>query len=250
MNTLQTWVTSARRSTNLAGAPATQSIDGDAYVSDTNTGDPRIAAACPEAAVGPDTSKASDRAVSPAPASTPDRAPRWVRLGGLVLAGGLALVAVVAAGMGWRGTGPERSSAASVATSTVAAAPTIGTLMSAGDPTLARDALGSFPAEDSSTADSSSGTGGAAGADGAEGPEGPAGADGAPGADGSVGATGPVGPAGVGLDVSTEPTRSVAVVSPDGTSYRIVVTDDGIYLQGPTTTQVWTDTSHFPTPAQ
>jgi hypothetical protein len=60
-----------------------------------------------------------------------------------------------------------------------------------------------------------------------------------------VGATGP---AGVGLavvqDASGTPT-AFAILSPDGVSYRLLVTDTGIFLQGPTTTQVWTDTSHF-----
>jgi hypothetical protein len=209
-----------------------------------------MAAARPDAATGPDTPQAPQTSEPATPPSTFDRTRRLVLLGGVGLTACLAVVVVVAAGLGWKTTGPERSSAAAVATSTVAAAPSIGTLMSAGDPTLSRDALGAFPAEDSSTADSSAGTGGAAGPEGPEGPEGPAGLDGAAGADGATGPRGPAGADGVGLAVSTEPTPSVAVVSPDGTSYRIIVTNDGIYLQGPTTTQVWTDASHFPTPAQ
>jgi hypothetical protein len=156
-----------------------------------------------------------------------------------------AIIGAIAFGAGWRLPRLATARAAVVATATVPAAPTIGALMSAPDPSLQIDRLGAFTAE--TTDSGSSDQQGPAGADGADGPEGPAGADGAPGADGSVGATGP---AGIGLTVSEEPTPSVSIVSPDGTSYRIVVTNDGIYLQGPTTTQVWSDTSHFQIPVQ
>ncbi|MDZ4169950.1 MAG: hypothetical protein U1E26_09910 [Coriobacteriia bacterium] len=80
---------------------------------------------------------------------------------------------------------------------------------------------------------------------GLEGPEGPAGldgidgVDGVDGVDGEEGPEGPAGPAGTGLVESTEPTGGVAVVSPDGTSYRVIVTDAGIFLQGPDGFQVW-----------
>jgi hypothetical protein len=152
-------------------------------------------------------------------------------------------MAAIAPGAGWRFPRPASAQAATVTTAAVPPAPSIGALMSAPDPTVANnDRLGAFAAE--TPADVAAGAEGPAGADGAEGPEGP---EGPPGADGSVGATGP---AGIGLTVSDEPTRSVSIVSPDGTSYRLIVRNDGIVLQGPTTSQIWSDTSHFQIPVQ
>jgi len=98
------------------------------------------------------------------------------------------------------------------------------------------------------------GADGAAGADGAQGPEGPAGPagdQGPEGPQGSVGATGPAGsvgatgPAGPGLTAVQDNGGGFALVSPDGVSYRIHVTNTGIRFEGPTTSEVWTDASHF-----
>lgn len=167
----------------------------------------------------------------------------------LASACGLVLVVALALALtaGWRLPEPAPAHAASVATDTAPAGPSIGTLMSAADPTVTTDRLGAFAAETPTTSSGEQGPAGLDGTDGIDGAEGPVGAQGATGATGSVGATGP---AGFGLTMSEVPTASVSIVSPDGVSYRIVVTDDGIYLQGPTSTQVWSDTSHFqiPTP--
>jgi hypothetical protein len=152
----------------------------------------------------------------------------------------------------------RRRAAISVASSTAYAAPAVkaadsnqaeilSTLMAQGG-----DHSGAFAstvAETPATDESA-----AAGADGPEGPEGPAGADGADGIDGADGAEGPqgvegsvgaTGPAGPGLVETEEDGGGLAVVSPDGASYRIVVTDLGIWFRGPTTSQFWADSSHF-----
>jgi hypothetical protein len=162
------------------------------------------------------------------------------------------VVTAVALRSGWRpGAHVPVARAASAATTSTPSASTIGAIMSDGDPTIWRDGLGPFASEESGgSTDVAAATEGAAGADGAEGPmgpEGPAGAEGAAGADGSVGATGP---AGIGLSMLEEPTSAVAVVSPDGTSYRVLVTNTGVVFQGPATTQTWSDTSHFQLPLQ
>jgi hypothetical protein len=39
----------------------------------------------------------------------------------------------------------------------------------------------------------------------------------------------------------------VEIQSPDGSSYRIRVTNAGIEFYGPTSKQVWTDSTHFQT---
>lgn len=101
------------------------------------------------------------------------------------------------------------------------------------------------------------GTDGAAGVDGAEGPagpDGPAGPPGPVGPEGSAGATGPAGsegsagatgPAGPGLTPTAVDGGGFELVSPDGVSYRIHVTNTGILFVGPKTTEMWTDTSQF-----
>jgi hypothetical protein len=94
------------------------------------------------------------------------------------------------------------------------------------------------------------GVDGADGADGEVGPAGeagPAGEDGAGGADGSVGATGP---AGIGLKVVEHDGGGFELQSPDGVSYRIHVTNSGIVFEGPSTSQIWSDSSHFQTQAK
>lgn len=114
-------------------------------------------------------------------------------------------------------------------------------------------------------ADGAPGADGVAGADGATGPEGsqgpdgsvgatgPAGSVGATGPAGSVGATGPAGsvgetgPAGAGLTPVDSDGGGFELRSPDGVSYSIHVTNHGIIFQGPSTTEVWSDTSHFQT---
>jgi hypothetical protein len=128
---------------------------------------------------------------------------------------------------------------------------TVAALMSGSDPDGAhRDAFALTP--DPSVV----GTSDPAGLGGTVGPEGPAGADGTAGADGAAGAdgvegpqgsVGATGPAGIGLTMLDAPSGGMAVVSPDGTSYRLIVTNDGIILQGPTTTQFWSETSLFAT---
>jgi hypothetical protein len=166
----------------------------------------------------------------------------------LALAGTVLLAAagLLAGGVHLAYSAAPRSTV--TATSSVAAAPSIGALMSSTDPNAAADRLGAFAAE--TVTDSSSADAGPAGADGAAGVDGVDGAEGPPGADGADGAVGATGPAGFGLTVSDEPTQSVAIWSPDGTSYGVIVRNSGIYLQGPTTTQVWSDTSHFQIPVQ
>lgn len=103
-------------------------------------------------------------------------------------------------------------------------------------------------------ADGAAGLDGAPGADGAAGPEGPVGPEGPAGPQGSVGTTGPAGPegsvgatgpAGLGLTATTDDGGGFELVSPDGKSYRIDVTNAGIWFDGPTTHEVWTETSHF-----
>jgi hypothetical protein len=111
-------------------------------------------------------------------------------------------------------------------------------------------------------AEGPAGLDGAAGADGADGVDGAAGADGENGADGetgpqgsvgatgpagSAGTTGPAGPAGPGLTAVDHDGGGFEFRSPDGVSYRIHVTNNGIEFTGPDTTQVWRDTSHFQT---
>lgn len=95
------------------------------------------------------------------------------------------------------------------------------------------------------------GPAGAVGLDGAEGapgpagpmgPTGPTGAKGEPGSPGSVGATGT---AGIGLAPVEHDGGGFELVSPDGSSYRIHVTNSGIIFEGPTTKQVWSDSSHL-----
>ena len=93
-------------------------------------------------------------------------------------------------------------------------------------------------------ADGAAGVDGATGPEGPQGPEGPAGSVGATGPAGSIGATGP---AGVGLTPVDHDGGGFEVQSPDGVSYRIHVTNQGIFFEGPTTTEVWSDTSHFQT---
>jgi hypothetical protein len=101
---------------------------------------------------------------------------------------------------------------------------------------------------------------------GPTGPAGPAGIDGVDGADGEVGAAGEAGPAGeTGTVGQAGPAGSVGatgpagagvtavdhdgggfeIQSPDGVSYRIHVTNRGILFEGPSSTQVWSDSSHF-----
>lgn len=117
--------------------------------------------------------------------------------------------------------------------------------MPASEPTTAGD--------DAATMDNiAGGTEDAAGLEGPEGPEGPAGADGAEGPQGPRGAKGSVGatgPAGLGLAVVTDDGGGLALTSPDGTSYRVVVTNTGIYFHGPTSNQTWRGTqSQLPLP--
>jgi len=85
---------------------------------------------------------------------------------------------------------------------------------------------------------------GATGPAGSVGATGPAGSIGATGPAGSVGATGPVG---IGLTLVDRDGGGFELQSPDGVSYRIHVTNQGIIFEGPTTTEVWSDTSHFQT---
>jgi len=123
--------------------------------------------------------------------------------------------------------------------------------------TAAAGADGPAGADGAPGADGLPGADGAAGADGAEGPAGPegpqgsvgatgpagsVGATGAPGPQGSIGATGP---AGIGLTPVEHDGGGYEIQSPDGVSYRIHVTNAGIVFEGPTTTQIWSDTSHF-----
>jgi hypothetical protein len=159
----------------------------------------------------------------------------------------LIILALAAFGSGGRMTGPARAQAAVPATVT-AALPSLGALMSSTGEAPQTDRLGAFAAE--TPADTSGDSEGAAGADGAAGIDGASGIDGVDGAPGADGATGATGPAGFGLTASEEPTPSVSVWSPDGLSYRIVVRNDGIFLQGPTTTQIWSDSSHLQTTAR
>ena len=102
-------------------------------------------------------------------------------------------------------------------------------------------------ADGAAGADGPAGPTGSAGADGPAGPTGSAGADGPAGPRGSTGATGSVGatgPAGDGLTPVAG--GGYKVVSPDGHSYSIQVTDDGIVFSGPNDTrQVWTSADRF-----
>ncbi|MDR3685596.1 MAG: hypothetical protein P4L93_01375 [Coriobacteriia bacterium] len=120
----------------------------------------------------------------------------------------------------------------------------------------AAGAAGADGLDGAAGADGANGADGAAGADGAtgpEGPQGPKGSIGATGPAGSIGATGPAGsvgatgPAGAGLTAVSHDGGGFEFQSPDGVSYRIHVTNTGIYFEGPTTTEVWSDTSHFQT---
>jgi hypothetical protein len=92
--------------------------------------------------------------------------------------------------------------------------------------------------------DGAAGLDGADGADGADGEAGPQGSVGATGPAGSVGATGP---AGLGFTVVDTDGGGFEFRSPDGVSYRIRISNNGIKFVGPTTTEVWSDTSHFQT---
>jgi hypothetical protein len=92
--------------------------------------------------------------------------------------------------------------------------------------------------------DGAAGTDGTNGEDGEAGPEGPEGSVGATGPAGSVGATGP---AGIGLTAVDRDGGGFEFRSPDGVSYRIHVTNTGIVFAGPTTTQVWSDSTRFQT---
>jgi hypothetical protein len=177
-------------------------------------------------------------------------APPWLGRGPWLLAGSgcavLVILALAAFGSGGRLTGPTSAQAAVAATA--APAPSLGALMSSTGEAAQTDRLGAFAAE--TPADTSGDGEGTAGADGAAGIDGANGIDGVDGAPGADGATGATGPAGFGLTASDEPTQSVSIWSPDGLSYRIVVRNDGIFLQGPTTTQIWSDSSHLQTTAR
>ena len=94
-------------------------------------------------------------------------------------------------------------------------------------------------------ASADSGTTGVDGPEGPEGPQGEQGPEGPAGPEGEKGSVGATGPAGLGLAAVTEDGGGMSLVSPDGTSYRIVVTNSGIWLHGPTTNQLWSDSSHF-----
>lgn len=103
---------------------------------------------------------------------------------------------------------------------------------------------------------------------GPAGPEGPAGADGEPGADGEagpagvdgpagaageigpLGSVGATGPAGLGITAVEHDGGGFEIQSPDGVSYRIHVTNRGIVFEGPSTTEVWSDSSHFQSQAK
>jgi hypothetical protein len=187
------------------------------------------------------------------------------------------IVALVAAGIGAAGalsvshsnTAAPAQAAAVTAAAAVSKAPEDLQVIMQGD-----ESAGSSPsvqqasAPQSAGADGPAGLDGAAGADGAAGLDGAAGADGAVGADGpagpegpqgSLGATGPagsagatgpagpVGPSGVGLTAVDHDGGGYEIMSPDGISYRIHVTNRGIIFEGPATTEVWSDTSHFQT---
>jgi hypothetical protein len=106
---------------------------------------------------------------------------------------------------------------------------------------------------------------GPAGPEGPSGPEGPAGADGEVGPAGAAGPTGPAGAAGktgpagsvgatgsagAGLTPVEHDGGGYEIQSPDGVSYRIHVTNRGIVFEGPSGTEVWSDSSHFQTQAR
>jgi hypothetical protein len=89
---------------------------------------------------------------------------------------------------------------------------------------------------------------GVTGLDGPEGPEGPQGEQGLEGPQGprgSRGSAGATGTAGLGLAAVTQDGGGLSMVSPDGGSYRIVVTNSGIWFHGPTTSQLWNESTHF-----
>jgi hypothetical protein len=143
------------------------------------------------------------------------------------------------------GTGSTGSSQAERLASTGSSAAEIQTVMAGGPGSV--DLLGAEevpipgPAGPEGPA-GIDGVDGADGADGADGETGPAGEDGADGADGSVGATGP---AGIGLTAVDHDGGGFELQSPDGVSYRVHVTNSGIVFEGPSSTQVWSDSSHF-----
>ena len=120
-----------------------------------------------------------------------------------------------------------------------------------GSGTASTAAAGPAGPEGPAGLDGAAGADGADGATGPEGPAGPAGDQGPAGPEGSVGATGPAGsvgatgPAGAGLTPVQDNGGGFALTSPDGVSYQIHVTNAGIRFEGPTTSETWTDTSHF-----
>ena len=129
---------------------------------------------------------------------------------------------------------------ATVDTTAPASAASSDTAADAGD-TTAAGTDGAAGADGPAGTEGPAGAAGAAGPDGAEGPAGPAGPKGSTGATGSVGATGP---AGIGLTPVSG--GGYKLMSPDGHSYSIQVTDDGIVLRGPhDTSQTWTDQVRF-----
>ncbi|MEI8083128.1 MAG: hypothetical protein WCI74_14925, partial [Actinomycetes bacterium] len=118
--------------------------------------------------------------------------------------------------------------------------------VAATDPAVDTSAVSSqteVTADGAPGADGTPGADGAAGVDGAVGPAGEAGPRGARGSAGATGSVGATGPAGIGL---TSTDQGLKIVSPDGHSYSIQVTDAGIVLHGPGgTDQTWTDRSRF-----
>jgi len=96
-------------------------------------------------------------------------------------------------------------------------------------------------------ADGVAGTNGETGPAGEQGPEGPAGPEGSVGATGPAGSQGATGAPGPGLAAVTTNGGGFELQSPDGHSYRIHVTDNGIVFYGPSSVQIWTDSTHFQT---
>ena len=123
---------------------------------------------------------------------------------------------------------------ATVDTTAPASAASSDTAADAGD-TTAAGTDGAAGADGPAGTEGLAGPAGAAGPDGAEGPAGPA---------GPKGSTGATGPAGIGLTPVSG--GGYKLMSPDGHSYSIQVTDDGIVLRGPhDTSQTWTDQVRF-----
>ena len=165
-----------------------------------------------------------------------------------IVALALCLGAAVGAGAVMLTHGSPSSARASEAPTppalaSVTATDTLQALMSGVDappPPIAQDTTAEVVAGPPG-ADGIDGVDGAPGADGADGPEGP---EGPRGAKGSVGATGT---AGIGLTPVGYDGGGYEIRSPDGNSYRIHVTNFGIVFQGPSSTQIWNDASHFQT---